>query len=120
MKTDVPDVVVMWDVGAVTPYPLVSDEWVMIVEGVGWPPEVGTSTQDLDIDPTLKCAVVAFAGSVLVEDTHPNLADLLWGEGEEHIKEYRRYMRNTAAHRPTLLRPSSKDRRGVVKGRRFV
>jgi hypothetical protein len=100
------------------PYSL-NSEYELDLYCVQYPPEIDANTLDVDCDDTLRDAVAAKAASILVEDTHPDLADVLNQESEVNLRRFQTLERNKVYSRDALrIQPTSKSqqrRRGSVE-----
>jgi len=120
---DVPRVVVNVSNEKLRPWPQPDKDYSYDVYGVSWPPEVSVINEDVVMDEVLKHAVAALAASMLVEDTHPELADALINEYEEHKQQFMVSWRNRGEGAIINLRPAGKRQRpfgGVVRFTRML
>jgi hypothetical protein len=98
---------VLWDMNYLRPYPRPDQIYDMTMWGIGWPTEITASVTDLTLDSRLKQAIIYFAASKLLEETHPQLADSMAASADEHLRQFQKRLRNQQSHNIRRLRPAN-------------
>ena len=111
-----PQWLVLWDALTLRVFPTADATYEYILNGVPWPTEITTSSDDITIDGHLKRAVVHSAAARLLELTQPSLADWHRSEADEARKRFRRRLRRSEGQ--SRLRPGSAWQ--VAQGGRLI
>lgn len=88
-------------------FPSPIEEYIFEVEGVGWPPFIESSSDNPTLDRNLREATLAYAKAHLLEDHHPDLADLCRMQAATSLRIYSNSQEVVGGRRPSRLYPST-------------
>lgn len=88
-------------------FPSPIEEYIFEVEGVGWPPFIDASSTNPTLERNIREATLALAKAHLVEDHHPDLADMCRAQAATYLKKYSTTAEVVGGRRITKLYPAS-------------
>lgn len=124
-----PEYFAIWDSGHMRCFPRPDGKgpgpngnYIFTLYGIGLPPEVNTTTQDISgLTPLVNDAYIQaiqnMAVAILFEATRPDLADAFSQTAQENIASFKRTLRNMQGHNIRRLRPAThydKNHSGTV------
>lgn len=115
---------ILWDAWNIRVFPKPDKTYTFTLWGVPWGTEIGTGTEDINVDQILRLALAYKAASTLLEATRPDVADLYIRNSEELLNRYRLRLRNQQGNNIRRMKPGTNQRhtddtisafKGVIK-----
>lgn len=115
---------VLWDAFHLRAFPQPDQTYTFTIWGLPWATEIGTGTEDINVDQVLRLALAYQSAATILEATRPEVSDLYLRNAAECLNRYRIRLRNQQTNNIRRMKPGGNGRmtdntmaayKGVIK-----